>query len=345
MHEPSDFRSDTVTRPTAAMRHAMAEAVVGDDVLGDDPTIHELEREVASLLGKDAGLFVPSGSMGNLIAVTCHARPGEEVILEEWAHTVNFEAGGVGRFAGVITRTLTSERGRLDPALVKRWIHPGNLHKPRTALLVVENTHNFHGGSVTPPALMEALRAITTAAGVALHIDGARLWNACAALGVEPRVYGTLADSVTVCLSKGLSAPVGSVLCGTREFVERGRAVRKTLGGAMRQSGILAAAGLVAVRTMRGRLGEDHVRARRIAEGLAAIPAFELEPSHVETNILFARWRGKGAATDAVAAFKQRGLLCMATAPDTLRLLTHADIDDGDCDRLLTAAAEIGGKA
>lgn len=345
MHEPSDFRSDTVTRPTEAMRRAMAEAVVGDDVLGDDPTIMELEREVAALLGLEAGLFVPSGSMGNLIAVTCHTRPGEEVILEEWAHTVNFEAGGVGRFSGAVTRTLTSERGRLDPALVAQWIHPGNLHKPRTALVVVENTHNFHGGTITPPDLMAELRRVTAAAGVMLHIDGARLWNACAALGVEPRVYGTLCDSVSVCLSKGLSAPVGSVLCGSRAFVERGRAVRKTLGGGMRQSGVLAAAGLVAVRTMRDRLREDHVRARRVAEGLAALPAFDLDPAGVETNILFARWKGSGTAADAAAALKERGVLCMATGPMTLRLLTHADIDDQDCDRLLEAAAHIGGKA
>ncbi len=341
MHDPSDFRSDTVTRPTPEMRRAMAEAVVGDDVLGDDPTVHTLEREVATLLGKEAGLFVPSGSMGNLIAVACHARPGEEVLLEEWAHTANFEAGGAARFAGAMLRTLPSDRGRLDPALVKRWCRGGSLHTPRTALLVVENTHNFHGGSVVPVALLRELREVTAAAGVALHVDGARLWNACAAAGVEPAAFGSLCDSVSTCLSKGLSAPVGSVLCGTREFVERARAVRKTLGGGMRQAGVLAAAGLVAVRTMRARLVEDHARARRLAEGLARLPKWGIDPAAVETNILFARWRGAGPASAAVATLRERGVLAMATAADTVRLLTHADVDDGDVDRLLIAASDL----
>ena len=261
--------------------------------------------------------------------------------MEEWAHSQNFEAGGVARFAGAMIRSLPSDRGRLDPALVRRWAQGGSLNRPRTALLVVENTHNYHGGTVVPLDRMRALFEETRRAGIALHLDGARLWNACAATGTGPAAFAACADSVSTCLSKGLSAPVGSVLCGTRAFVERARAVRKALGGGMRQAGVLAAAGLVALRTMRGRLVEDHARARRLAEGLAANPRFSLDPSLVETNILFVRWKGEGPAAAAAAALKERGVLCLATAPDTLRLLTHADVDDGDVDRALAEAARL----
>jgi len=339
MHEPSDFRSDTVTRPTPAMRDAMARAEVGDDVLGDDPTVIRLEQAFARLVGKEAAVFVPSGSMGNLVSIAAHARPGETVLMEEWGHTYNFEAGGAGRFAGVMCRTLGSDRGILDPALVDRWCFPGSLHSPRTALLVVENTHNFHGGRVTPLARMQELRAVTAAKGVKLHIDGARIWNACAAAGVEPAAFAACADSITACLSKGLSAPAGSVVAGTPEFIDEARRARKTLGGGMRQSGTLAAAGLVALETMRGRLVEDHARARRLAEGLAALPQWSIDPARVESNILFVEWRGKGSVKDTVGRFREKGILAMAPDPTRLRLLTHADIDDGDVDRLLEAAA------
>jgi len=341
MHDPSDFRSDTVTRPTPAMRRAMAEAVVGDDVLGDDPTAIRLEEAFARLVGKEAALFVPSGSMGNLAAIAVHARPGEAVLMEEWGHSVNFEAGGPSRFAGVMIRTLSSDRGILDPDLVRRWIFAGSVHTPRTALLVVENTHNFHGGRVTPLSRMRELRQATAEKGVALHIDGARLWNACAATGASPAEFAACADSVTACLSKGLSAPVGSVLAGTRAFVDAARRVRKTLGGGMRQAGILAAAGLVALDTMRDRLVEDHARMRRVAEGLAALPNWECDPARVESNILFVRWKGGGPAADAAARLKARGVLCFDTAADTIRLLTHADIDDQDVDRLLAEAKDL----
>lgn len=341
MHDPSDFRSDTVTRPTPAMRKAMAEAVVGDDVLGDDPTVARLEETFARLVGKEAAVYVPSGSMGNLLAIASHARPGEGVLMEEWGHSVNFEAGGPSRFAGVMIRTLTSDRGVLDPDLVRRWCAAGSLHTPRTALLVVENTHNFHGGRVTPLARMRELRAVTAEKGVALHVDGARIWNACAATGASPAEFAACADSITACLSKGLSAPVGSVLAGTKAFIAEARRGRKTLGGGMRQAGILAAAGLLALETMRDRLVEDHARMRRVAEGLAALPKWECDPAKVETNILFVKWKGGGAAKDAMERLKARGVLCYDTAPDTIRLLTHADIDDGDVDRLLREAAAL----
>jgi threonine aldolase len=341
MHDPSDFRSDTVTRPTPEMRRAMADAVVGDDVLGDDPTIQRLEAAFAKLAGKEAAVFVPSGSMGNLIAMAVHARPGEVVLMEEWGHSLNFEAGGASRFAGVMVRTLGSERGIFEPDVVKKWCQAGSLHTPRTALLVVENTHNFHGGRVTPVARMRELREVTASRDVRLHIDGARIWNACAASGASLAEYAAQADSITACLSKGLAAPVGSVLGGTKDFIAEARRVRKTLGGGMRQAGILAAAGLLALETMRERLVEDHRRARRLAEGLARIPNMEIDPAHVESNILFVRWKGEGTAQSVVDRLRERKVLAMAPDPARVRLLTHNDVDDQDVDRLLEAAKSL----
>ena len=341
MHSPSDFRSDTVTRPTAAMRAAMASAEVGDDVLGDDPTIGRLEAAFARLTGKEAAVFVPSGSMGNLCAIAVHARPGESVLVEEWGHSFNFEAGGPARFAGVMSRTLPSDRGLLDPDLVAKWCQAGSLHTPRTALLLIENTHNFHGGRITPLDRMKALRKTTRDRGVALHIDGARIWNACAATGTAPAAFAAEADSITACLSKGLAAPVGSVLAGTRAFIDEARRVRKALGGGMRQAGILAAAGLVALETMRERLVDDHRRAKRLAEGLARLPKFSIDPARVETNILFVGWKGDGPVQSVVDRLKERGVLAMAPDPTRLRLLTHNDVDDEDVDRLLQEAAKL----
>jgi threonine aldolase len=258
--------------------------------------------------------------------------------VEEWGHSINFEAGGPARFAGVMLRTLPSDRGLLDPDLMAKWCWPGSLHSPRTALLLVENTHNFHGGRVTPLDRMKALRARTVEKGVRLHVDGARLWNACAATGTEPGEFAACADSVTACLSKGLAAPVGSVLAGTKEFIAEARKVRKTLGGGMRQAGILAAAGLLALETMRSRLVDDHRRAKRLAEGLARLPKFGIDPAHVETNILFASWKGVTPVADVVERLREHGILAMAPDPSRLRLLTHNDIDDEDVDRLLDVA-------
>jgi threonine aldolase len=319
----------------------MAEAVVGDDVLGDDPTVARLEEAFARLVGKEAAVFVPSGSMGNLCAIAAHAAPGESVLMEEWGHSFNFEAGGAARFAGVLSRTLPSDRGLLDPGEVRKWCQGGSLHTPRTALLVVENTHNFHGGRVTPLDRMKALRKVTAEKGVKVHIDGARLWNACAASGTSPAAFAAEADSVTACLSKGLAAPVGSVLAGTKGFIAEARRVRKTLGGGMRQAGCLAAAGLLALETMRDRLPDDHRRAKRLAEGLARLPRFSIDPSRVETNILFVGWKGEGPVQGVVEKLKARGILAMAPDPERLRLLTHCDVDDQDVDRLLEEAARL----
>jgi threonine aldolase len=336
----ADFRSDTVTRPTPAMRRAMAEAVVDDDVLGHDPTTEELEREGARLLGKEAAIFVPSGVMANLVAVATHCRPGDEVITEEWAHTSRFETGGVGAVAHVILRTLRSRRGLMDPAEVASWISGGNEHTPRTALVCLEQTHNFHGGAVVP---IDGLRAVSEAArtrGVAVHMDGARLWNAVAASRIDAREYAALADTVSFCLSKGLGAPAGSLLCGPAEFLARARFWRKRLGGGMRQSGVLAAAGLIGLREMRHRLAEDHTRARRFAEALAAIGSYTLDLAAVETNIVFFD-TGSIDAARIVEAARARDILLYATGPHRMRIVTHHDVDDACVGRLIELLTDL----
>jgi threonine aldolase len=333
-HAIADFRSDTVTRPTPAMRHEMATAEVDDDVLGHDPTTLALEQEGARLTGKESALFVPSGVMANLVAVSTHCRPGEEVVLEEWSHTSRFESGGIGALAHVLTRTLRSNRGLMDADEVARWISPGNEHTPRTALVCMEQTHNFHGGAVLP---LDGMRRIADAArsrGVAVHLDGARMWNAVAATGISGAEYAACADTVSFCLSKGLCAPVGSLLCGPAEFLSRARFVRKRLGGGMRQSGVLAAAGLIALKDMRGRLADDHAKARRIAERLASLPGFAVDLAAVQTNIVFVRLE-KLDPVRVVEAAAQDGIRLYATGPQQIRFVTHHDVDDDDVSKLL----------
>jgi threonine aldolase len=333
-HEIADFRSDTVTRPTPAMRKAMVEAELDDDVLGHDPTTLALEQEGARLTGKEAALFTPSGVMANLVAVMTHCRPADEVILEEWAHTSRFESGGAPALAHVQLRTLKSNRGLMDPDEIARWISPGNHHTPRTGLVVVEQTHNFHGGAVLPLEGLRRIRETTASRGVPVHMDGARLWNAVAASGVSAADYAACADTVSFCLSKSLCAPVGSLLCGPSEFIERAKFNRKRVGGGMRQSGVIAAAGLVALREMRGRLAEDHAKARRIAERLAALPDFVVDLAAVQTNIVFVRLRKLNPA-EVVEAAARESIRLYATGPDQIRFVTHHDVDDDDVGRLL----------
>jgi threonine aldolase len=342
MHETADFRSDTVTKPTPAMRRAMAEAEVGDDVLGHDPTVARLEETAAALFGKAAAAFVPSGTMGNAILIGSQAGPGEEIVAEEWAHTINFEVGGAGALFGLLTRTLRSDRGAMDPDEVARWIRPGDLHTPRTALVTVENTHNFHGGAIVPLENLREIRRITWERGVRLHLDGARIWNACAATGIAPAEYGELCDSISVCLSKGLGAPVGSVAISDAGTVERARRLRKRLGGGMRQSGVLAAAGLVAIGEMRDRIPEDHANARRLAEGLTRLDGLEVDAAEVETNILFVRTVSR-KAEEVVFALGAEGVLALATGEDRIRFVTHPDVDAEDVDRALDALARYFG--
>ncbi len=336
MTQVADFRSDTVTRPTPAMRRAMAEAVVGDDVLGDDPTVRELEREVAALLGKEAALFVPSGSQGNQIAAHIHARPGEEIAVGDNAHTYDWEMAGLAAISGLQARALPAEKGRIDLDAARATLREAGGHRPACRLLTTENTHNFHGGAVVPLDHLQALREVALERGAKVHLDGARLWNAAAASGVDLSAYGATADSVMTCLSKGLGAPIGSVLSGDTAFIERAHDVRKMLGGGMRQVGVLAAPALLAVREQRERLVEDHVRATRLGDGFLEAADVELTYGPPETNIVFVRAVGRDAAA-LVTTLEQAGVLTFATGPETLRFVTHYDVDDICVERALEA--------
>jgi len=323
----SDFRSDTGTRPTAAMRRAMAEAEVGDDVFRDDPTVGRLEERVAALFGREAALFCASGTMANQVAVGLHARPGEEALFEERSHTYHFEVGGAARLWGVQARLYASRRGSPEPAALLALVRGDNVHLPRTALCVVENTHNFHGGAVVP---LDAIRAARAALprSVRLHLDGARLWNAHVASGTPLREYASVADTVMVSLSKGLGCPVGSMLVGDRGPMEEARRLRKLLGGGMRQVGVLAAPALVALDEGLDRLRDDHRRAKRLAEGLG------LDPERIETNIVIVEVPDGPAAE---ARLRAAGVLVAAIGPKQIRFVTHRDVDDADVERAIRA--------
>jgi threonine aldolase len=336
---PSDFRSDTVTRPTAALRRAMAEAVVGDDVYGEDPTVRELEQEVAQVLGKEEALFVPTGSMGNQIAVRLQTGPGQEVAIGAQGHSYEWEMAGLAALSGVQARPLPTARGCFDLDQVRATLKPSANFHPACRLLVVENTANHNGGAVVPLAHMTALRETALQRGARVHLDGARLWNASAASGVAVAKYAAQADTVMVCFSKGLGAPVGSALAGDRATMARARDARKLLGGGMRQVGVIAAPALLALRTHRARLRDDHARARRLAEGLKALPGVEVLFEPVETNLVFVRVAGR-SAQDLKDRLAARGVLTGTTSKDTLRLATHLDVDDADVDRALAAFAE-----
>jgi threonine aldolase len=333
---PADFRSDTVTRPTAAMRTAMAEAVVGDDVLGDDPTVQELEREVAALFGKAAALFVSSGSQGNQIAARVHTRSGEEVAVGDNSHTYDWEMAGLAANAGLQARPLPAVKGRIDVEAVRETLRDAGGHRPACRLLLTENTHNFHGGAIVPLEHLQALRAVADEKGARVHLDGARLWNAAAATGVSLDAWAATADSAMACLSKGLGAPIGSVLVGEADFIAAARDVRKMLGGGMRQVGVLAAPALVALRDHRERLTEDHARAAALAEGFLGAKDIELPYGAPETNIVFVRAVGRDAAA-IQAALEEVGVLAFATGSDVLRFVTHYDVDDADVERAIAA--------
>jgi len=334
-----DLRSDTVTLPTDAMRAAMARAEVGDDVYLEDPTVNRLQEAAAAAVGKDAALFVPSGTMGNLLAVKCHTQPGDEVVLERHAHLVLFEMGGMAWFSGALPQPLETVDGILDPEAVRAGIrHQVPYYQARTGLVCVENTHNYGGGSVYPLETLAAIHQAASACETPVHMDGARIFNAAAAQGVSAAEIARHADSVMFAFSKGLSAPVGSALCGTREFVERARRVRRVVGGGMRQAGVLAAAALVALEQMVERLAEDHAAARRLAEGLAEIPSLGVDPARVQTNIVVGRPAG-GAPECArlVLELKQRGVLVSQLTPDSVRLVTHRHIGYNEVDSTLAA--------
>jgi len=341
MHDVVDLRSDTLTVPTPAMRRAMAEAQVGDDVWEEDPTVQRLEARAAARFGKAAGLFVASGTMGNQVAVLAHTEPGQEVLADADSHMLNLEVGGIARLSLCQTRPLQTERGLPDPDAVRHAIRPQNIHIPTTGLLALENTHNLKGGVAFTPEEIAEVAAVASEHGVPVHLDGARIFNACVALGRDAREYGQVVDTVQFCLSKGLAAPVGSLLLGPEAFVARARRMRKLVGGGMRQVGILAAAGLVALDTMVDRLADDHRNARRLAEGLRGLPGLRVDPARVPTNIVIFEVTRPGGAAQLVEGCRARKVKIHAVGPTAIRCVTHKDVDAEDIERALAAVQEI----
>ncbi len=320
-----DLRSDTVTKPSAAMRQAMAEAEVGDDVLGDDPTITRLEERVAAILGQEAAVYMPSGTMTNQVAIRLHTEPGDEIVMESESHIYFYEAGGPAGLSGVMCRLINGERGLFTPEQFRAALRPRNLHFPPTRLAVLENTHNRGGGTIWPLEEMAAVAKTANEAGLRMHLDGARLWNATAATGIPEKEYGQFFDTISVCFSKGLGAPVGSALAGSTELMARARRFRKMFGGGMRQVGIIAAGAMFALENNRARLQQDHANAKRLAEGLAALPGMTLDPASVETNIVFFTTDGPAAALTEM--LKAKGVLMMALGPNRIRAVTNLMVD------------------
>ncbi len=325
-----DLRSDTVTQPTPEMRAAMAAAPVGDDVFGDDPTVNRLQEMAAEKVGMEAGLFVPSGTMGNVVAILTHCGRGDEAILGAQAHTVLYEGGGISYLGGIHSRQVLEQAdGSLSLDDIEAIIRPEDVHQPPTRMISVENTHNRCGGTFQTPQYLRSLGDFAHTRGLSVHMDGARLFNAAVAQQVDARELTRPVDSVTFCLSKGLCAPVGSVLCGSRAFIERARHIRKHLGGGMRQAGIVAAAGIVALETMIERLAEDHARARNLAEGLSEIPQIVLDGTPA-TNMVFFNLADsvKLTAGQIETRLQEQGILVHATGKRRFRLVTHYWIDD-----------------
>jgi threonine aldolase len=345
-----DLRSDTVTQPTPEMRQAMANAAVGDDVYGEDPTVNALQEMAAGMLGKQAGLFVASGTMGNLVAVLAHCGRGDEAILGKQSHTYLFEAGGISALGGVHSCQLPNQPdGTMNLDDIRNAIRTDDAHFPTTRLICLENTHNRCGGVALGVEYTQAVGELAQQNGLRLHLDGARLFNASAATGAGARELAAPADSVTICLSKGLCAPVGSVLCGSREFVYQAHRIRKQLGGGMRQAGVLAAAGIVSLQQMTGRLGQDHERARWLANGLGRIPGVLLDPGTPYTNMLFfslaedafpAQINGSPAEF-LVEQLARRGVRIGIAGANRFRMVTHYWIDDRAVDLVIQAFAEI----
>ncbi|NVJ28560.1 MULTISPECIES: low-specificity L-threonine aldolase [Myxococcus] len=329
--KPIDFRSDTVTKPTAGMRRAIAEAEVGDDVYGEDPTVLRLEARVAERLGLEAALFVPSGTQANQVAIGAHCRAGDEVLTEAGSHILHYEGGAVPALWGVQPQPLPGERGLLNPEDVAAAVREDNMHNPRTRLLSLENTHNRGGGSVWPVERFRAVVDVARKAGLAVHLDGARLFNAEVAAGVPASTWARLTDTTSVCFSKGLGAPVGSALAGRADLIKEARRLRKRLGGGMRQAGILAAAALYALDHHVERLAEDHANARRLAAALAEVPGVKVDAARVETNMVFAEF--DRPAMEMVTLLGGHGVLTNpAGGPRTVRLVTHLDLSAADID-------------
>jgi threonine aldolase len=338
-----DLRSDTVTRPDAEMRRAMAEAEVGDDVYGEDPTVAKLEEEAAAAVGCEAALFVPSGTMGNQIALHLHGTPGDEVVCDALSHVVRFEMGAMAALSGLIPRTLASPRGLLDPVAVEGLVTRDPTYHSWTGVIAVENTCNIAGGTVYDRPRLERLLEVARRHGLPIHLDGARIFNAAVALGVPAAALAEGFDSVMFCLSKGLGAPVGSLLCGGRDFIREAWRVRKMFGGGMRQVGVIAAAGLVALRKGPGRLAEDHENAGRLARALAELPGIELDPASVQTNIVVCRvGEEQGLAAGFLGRLKESGVLGSQVSADQVRFVTHRDVGRADLDEAIERIRRVG---
>lgn len=337
-----DLRSDTVTQPPAAMRQAMASAVVGDDVFGEDPTVNRLQAAVAELLGKEDALFTPSGVMANQIAIRCLTEPGDEVIVERNSHILNYETAAPSLISSVQLLPVDGVRGVYDRGRLREAIRPNVYYLPRTSLVCVENTHNMAGGAVIPYEAMVEIHDLARNRGMKVHLDGARIWNAWIASGVHPRAYAALADTVSVCFSKGLGAPAGSMVAGTRDTIGKARKVRKILGGGMRQAGVLAAAALYALEHNVDRLREDHEHARFFAERISRGAGKSLRCEPVETNIVIMDVGPSGRnAADVIAALKEKGVLAIASGPSTIRFVTHLDVDRGNVERAADTVIQV----
>lgn len=337
-----DLRSDTVTRPSPGMRAAIAAAEVGDDVLGDDPTVIRLQQRCAELLGKEDALYVPSGSMANQVAIRAATEPGDELIIDETTHSYNYETAGPAALSGVSVRLIRGPRGIFTAADVEAGLRPDSSHFPRSRMVIMENTNNRGGGSIWPVEAMAAVRAAAQRHGLHVHIDGARLLNACVAKGLKPTDYTRHADSCSLCFSKGLGAPVGSIVAGPRAFIQRCHRFRKMFGGAMRQAGLLAAAALYALDHNVPRLAEDHANARRFAEAIAELPGIRLDPAAVETNIvIFDLLPAAGPVSDFLAQLESRGVRMFQTGPGRIRAVTHLDVSREQIDRAIGVFREL----
>lgn len=337
----ADFRSDTVTKPTAAMRQAMAAAEVGDDVFGEDPTVRRLEERSAELTGKPAAVFVPTGTMGNQISIYSHCQPGHEIIADQRSHIVLYEMGGTAVVSGCITRTVSTSDGLLSWGDIAPLVRKGSDHYRGTGLITVEDTHNIAGGRVYPLARLAEIHEQAHAHGVPVHMDGARLFNAAAALEVPVSAITQYAESVSFCLSKGLGAPVGSIVAGPEDFIQEARLARKMMGGGMRQVGVLAAASLVAFDDIVPKLREDHANARWIAETLAGEPGISIDPNIVETNILFLEISAGSVAADRIVeAMAAEGILALALS-GRIRMVTHHQVSRADCERAVAVIRRV----
>lgn len=342
MRAAIDLRSDTVTKPSVEMRRAMAEAEVGDDVYGEDPTVNRLEERAAQLFRREAAIFVPSGTMGNQIAIKIHTQPGQEIICEERSHIFNFEMAMMAHFSGCMARPIYGEHGILTWGEIEKRIAPKIYYRAQTGLISLENTHNMAGGTVYPQEVADEICDRAHERGVAVHLDGARIFNAAVARGNRVHDITAKFDSVMFCLSKGLGAPVGSLLVGSKKFIELARVYRKSLGGGMRQAGILAAAGLIALEKGPARLHEDHANALYLAEGLTQLDGIKIEPAIVQTNILVFDISGTGMnSAEFTRRLAEKNILCSGISPEAVRMVTHLDVTRADCDQALEALRDV----